>query len=186
MTTPFDSKHILDPDQKIGKATYDDERIEDVLKQVVDLVNDKNIIGYAGPTGKQGPTVTVGGSSTGPTGTSPTGPVGPNPNPVGVTGNTGPTGATGNTGPAGATGATGATGNTGPTGPSTWSGNTGPNGPAGATGATGPTGKANVQGPAGPVVNNKWSPPTTDPRIAGAVWNPGGATGTNALRISNG
>jgi hypothetical protein len=45
---------------------------------------------------------------------------------------------------------------------------------------TGPT------GPAGPVVTTVWKPPASDPFIAGAVWNPGGATGVGALKISSG
>src|SRR5580692_509270 len=77
--------------------TYDDNMIPAVLKQVVDLINNKDIPGPAGTTGAKGPT---GGGAAAFTG--PTGPTGPQ-----VPGFGGPTGATGVTGFAGRTGPTG-------------------------------------------------------------------------------
>src|SRR4051812_44400316 len=79
-----------------SKDTYDDNRIPQVLKQVVDLINTKNIPGPIGGTGRTGPAPTgAGGSSTGPTGPrggSPTGPSFFGAGPTGVTGPQGPSG----------------------------------------------------------------------------------------------
>src|ERR1700734_2722459 len=74
--------------------TYDDNEIPAILKQVVDLINTKNIPGALGPTGVLGPT--GGGAAaftepTGPTGVAPTGFGGPT-GPTGLTGNLGYTG----------------------------------------------------------------------------------------------
>lgn len=195
--TPFNSKQLLDPSLQ-SKGTYDDNTIPVVLKAVVDLINDKDIVGPAGPTGTvtgaTGPAGTTG--LTGPTGAGPTGPA----SPLALTGLTGNTGRQGPSGPAGNTGAAGATGPTGSVGPTgNATGPAGNTGAASATGATGPTGGILVsptgfgravppgpQGPAGPVVTTAWLPPSSDPFIAGAVWNPDGMTGIGALQISTG
>lgn len=177
----------------VGKDTYDDNRIPAVLKQVVDLVNTKNIPGFTGPAGPTGPLAT-GASSTGPTG--PAGAVVQGPAFFGR----GVTGVTGNTGPQGPAGpapsitqngnVTGPTGNTGPTGAATGpAGNTGPASATGTTGNTGARGPRSLvsPGPAGPVnTTTVWVPPSLDPGIAGAVWNPGGQTGVGKLKISTG
>lgn len=165
--------------------TYDDNMIPPILKQVVDLINEKNIpgpVGHAGPPG----VFIVGAVFTGPTG------------PAGIaqTGFGGPTGATGVTGSPGYLGVpgplgplasltqngnvTGPTGNTGLQGSST--GPAGNTGAASATGATGPVGNtgphAAFAGPFGPTVASpNWVPPNFDPGIAGAVWNANGGTG---------
>lgn len=174
----------------IAKDTYDDERIPGILKRVVDLINTKTIPGAKGATGNTGPARLTGASSTGPTGptgASPTGPSFFGTGPTGPTGNAGPTGAAGNTG---AVGVTGPTGSTGPTGTATGpAGNTGANSATGSTGPTGAKGPRTLvdPGPAGPVNTTiKWIPPSLDPGIAGAVWNPGGQTGVGKLRISTG
>lgn len=164
----------------VGKDTYDDNLIPVILKEVVDVVNRKDIPGYTGNTGAAGNRF-IGAGVTGPTGAtggSPTGPRGFGP--TGYTGYQGPAGPTGNTGTPGVTGATGGTGATGSSvGPA------GPTGP-GATGATGLPGSVGVRGANGPVVTVKWIPPVDNPRVNGAVWNPGGQTGVGKLRISNG
>ena len=60
---PFNSKQLLDPSLQ-SKDTYDDNTIPVVLKAVVDLINDKDIVGPAGPastvTGATGPAGTTG------------------------------------------------------------------------------------------------------------------------------
>ena len=94
----FDSTQVLDPSAS-SKDTYDDNRIGPVLKLVVDLINDADIIGPAGVAGPAGPSTTTG--TTGPTGA---GFVGPSQGP------TGPTGRVGEVGPVGPTGATGPAG----------------------------------------------------------------------------
>jgi hypothetical protein len=181
----------IKPDpSSVGKDTYDDGRIPAVLKEVVDLINDKNIPGFAGNTGGKGPT--GGGAAaftgpTGPTGASPTGPL--NSALIGPTGASGPAGPQGPLGPLAGAGqnanATGPTGNTGPTGPINWTGNTGNTGNTSATGATGPTGHANpYPGAAGPLSATGaivWIPPKTDPGIAGAIWNANGGTGAVSM-----
>ena len=94
----------------------------------------------------------------------------------------GPTGSTGFTGSSvglpGPTGSVSATGPTGPTG--ALYGGTGAHRGGSKEIGPGPT------GPAGPVVNTKRAPPSHDPFIAGAVWNPGGQTGIGVLAISSG
>ncbi len=172
----------------VSKDTYDDNRIPAVLKEVVDLINTKNIPGPRGNTGAKGAT----GSSTaftgptGPTGSSPAGPIAAVL--IGVTGITGNTGPQGPLGPkpgdnqnGALTGPTGYTGATGPSGPP--AGNTGA---AGAASATGNTGAAGITGPAqnkfqglaGPLnTTSVWVPPNFDPGIAGAIWNANGGTG---------
>jgi hypothetical protein len=198
------------PDPDTGpKDTYDDNRIPAVLKEVVDLINTKNLPGPR-VTGPAGP-VYAGASgitgSTGPRGNSDL--VGPAFD-VGLTGHTGATGdtgpagvLTGHAGPGGASGPAGVTGsNTGPTGPrgvASAVGLTGPTGnatgPTGSSSNTGNTGPTGVTGPPNPYSGldgllpatvTKWIPPKTDPGIAGAVWNPGGATGVGKLAISSG
>src|SRR5260221_6973239 len=85
---------VPDPDVRNDTdvhMTYDDNRIPGILKQVVDLINDKNIPGPRGPTGTAGPLAT-GASSTGPTGRTGVGPTGPSFFGTGVTGSTGYTG----------------------------------------------------------------------------------------------
>lgn len=66
-------------------------------------------------------------------------------------------------------------------------GNVGHASAAGATGATGHAGAspAGVTGPKGPVAQ-VFIPPSTDPLVRGAVWNPGGLVGTHKLMISQG
>lgn len=170
----------------VAGDTYDDSRIPAVLKEVVDLINTKNIPGFRGNTGNAGPVATGGGSSTGPTGPAGVGPTGPlNSALVGPTGASGPPGPQGPIGPLAGAGqnanATGPTGNTGATGPTNWTGNTGNTGNTSATGATGPTGHANpYPGAAGPMAATGaiiWKPPTLDPGIAGAIWNANNGTG---------
>ena len=152
----FNSEGILDPNTA-SKDTYDDNRIPVVLKTVVDLINDKNIYGPTGAAGRTGPVALTG--VTGPTGSTGVGPTGPS---FWGAGPTGPSGYQGPSGPTGSTGAAGATG------------------PAGVTGRTGP------QGANGPVVTNAFRAPTSDPFIAGAVWNPSGLSGPNRLVLSSG
>jgi hypothetical protein len=167
--------------------TYDDNMIPAILKQVVDMVNTKNIPGPAGPTGGKGPTGGGAAAFTGPTGPTGVGPTGPSFGGTGFTGLTGEngrigpqgpapsitqngsvTGPTGNTGPQGATGSlTGARGATG------YVSATGPTGPAGATGHN-----LSFTGPYGPLnTTTVWKPPHFDPGIAGAVWLVNGGTG---------
>jgi len=171
----------------VSKDTYDDNRIPAVLKEVVDLINNKDIPGFAGNVGHAGPTIATGASSTGPTGA--TGSTGKAAD--ALIGATGPTGSAagpqllGPIGPLAGAGqnsnATGPTGNTGPTGPLNWTGNTGNTGNTSATGATGPTGHANpypgLPGPLSASGAVNWKPPTIDPGIAGAIWNANGGTG---------
>jgi collagen type VII alpha len=174
--------------------TYDDNMIPAVLKQVVDLINTKNIPGPVGSTGTAG--VVHGGTGilTGPTGA--TGPQVPGFG--GPTGQTGVTGFQGRTGPTGHLGplasanqngnTTGATGNSGPTGTST--GARGNTGAASATGVTGPAGvtghKSAFQGSFGVVsAAAQWIPPNYDPGIAGAVWNANNGTGPVSMIGTN-
>jgi hypothetical protein len=174
--------------------TYDDNLIPAVLKQVVDLVNTKNVPGPVGATGVAGPV--HGGTGiltgpTGPTGRGPTGYGGPT-GQTGVTGFQGLTGPTGHLGPLASSSQngniTGATGYTGPTGSST-----GPRGNTGAASATGATGHAGVTGPqsklvgpVGPTVASpNWIPPNYDPGIAGAVWNANNGTGPVSMLGTN-
>jgi hypothetical protein len=83
----------------------------------------------------------------------------------------------------GKTGPNSATGNTGPTGFVGFSGNSNKTGPTGVTGPTGFTGRA---GPIGKTGGNwRFIVPTSDPHIAGAVYNSGGGA-TGGLRISGG
>src|ERR1700731_3485866 len=80
-------------------GSYDDNYVSAVLKEVVDMLNDRDVpgpIGLAGVTGPVGPTSTTG--TTGPTGAQPTGPAGPSAGPTGPTGSVGKLGPTGNTG----------------------------------------------------------------------------------------
>jgi len=176
--------------------TYDDNLIPAVLKQVVDLINTKNIPGPIGPTGAKGPTGGGAAAFTGPTGPAGAGPTGNG----GVTGATGVTGNTGNVGKLGPQGplasatqngnTTGATGNSGPTGSSRGpAGNTGHASATGATGPTGVTGKAaDHQGLMGPVnlaATGIWIPPNYDPGIAGAVWNANNGTGPVSMTGTN-
>ena len=88
--------------------------------RTIGISQSAGIIGLGDPTGRTGPTGSMG----------PTGPTGP----IGCTGPAGPTGPTGCTGPTGPTGPTGCTGPAGPTGP------TGCTGPAGPMGPSGPAG----------------------------------------------
>src|SRR6185312_1910214 len=143
--------------------TYDDNRIPAALKEVVDLINAKNIPGPLGPTG-----------------VGPTGPGILNTGPTGSTGYQGPQGPAGNTG---TTGATGPTGQTGPTGGSSLPGATGAASATGATGVTGPTGVASdYAGRYGPLnTTTVWKPPSVDPGIAGAIWNANGGTGAVSM-----
>jgi hypothetical protein len=87
----YSSRGLLDP-STASKDTYDDNTIPIVLKEVVDLINAKNISGPTGPgrTGATGPAGTTG--ATGPTGVGRTG---PSFFPRGITGDTGPQGPTG-------------------------------------------------------------------------------------------
>lgn len=174
--------------------TYDDNMIPAVLKQVVDLINTKNIPGPTGVTGVKGPTGGIAVAFTGPTGPTGRGPTGPG-GPTGATGITGNVGYTGPTGPLGPEAgaaqngnATGATGYTGPTGSSTGAaGNTGHAGAPSATGPTGNTGpRSRNQGPGGPTVASpNWIPPDYDPGIAGAVWNANNGTGPVSMVGTN-
>jgi hypothetical protein len=176
--------------------TYDDNMIPAVLKQVVDLINDKNIPGPAGNTGAKGPTGGGAAAFTGPTG--PAGPLVPGFG--GPTGATGVTGFQGRTGPTGHLGPlasasqngnqTGPTGNAGPTGTAT--GPAGNTGHVSATGATGPSGitgpRSHAQGLMGPVNLGSpaiWIPPNYDPGIAGAVWNANNGTGPVSMTGTN-
>lgn len=174
--------------------TYDDNMIPAVLKQVVDLVNNKNIPGPVGNTGTVG--VPHGGTGilTGPTGAT-----GPRvPGYGGPTGQTGVTGFQGRTGPTGHLGplasssqngnTTGATGYTGVTGNSTGpAGNTGHVSATGNTGAAGVTGPRSKNiGPNGPTVASpNWIPPNYDPAIAGAIWNANNGTGPVSMTGTN-
>ncbi len=179
----------------VAKDTYDDNRIPAVLKQVVDLINDKNIPGPRGNTGATGPGATGGASSTGPTGATGASPTGPS---FLGTGPTGPTGYTGPSGPIGPTASltqngnvTGPTGGTGPTGSSgSAPGPAGATGPSSATGATGYAGNTGVasdyQGLKGPLnTTTVWIPPKFDPGIAGAIWNVNGGTGPVSMTGTN-
>lgn len=168
--------------------TYDDNLIPVVLKTVVDLINDRDIMGATGPRGGTGPTGGGAAAFTGPTGPTGAGFTGPSFWGTGATGYTGYTGPRGPAGNTGTTGATGATGSTGPTGTATGpAGNTGANSATGATGPTGATGHVGNDGVYGPLNSTTvWKPPFTDPFIAGAVYNPGGQTGVGVLKISTG
>lgn len=174
--------------------TYDDGMQGAILKQVVDLVNNKNVPGPLGPKGLTGPVVATGASSTGPTGPAGKGPTGAG----GATGPTGVTGTPGNTGPTGHLGplasasqngnTTGPTGNTGATGTSAGpAGNTGHVAATGATGAAGITGpRSKSIGPIGPInASAQWIPPNVDPGIAGAVWNVNNGTGPVSMIGTN-
>jgi hypothetical protein len=177
--------------------TYDDNMLPAVLKQVVDLINTKNIPGAAGPTGGLGPTGGGAAAFTGPTGPTGKSPAGY----AGFTGATGPTGASGSTGRLGPLGPlasanqngnqTGPTGNTGVTGASTGpAGNTGHASATGSTGHVGNTGffVRTAQGLAGPVnlgATGIWIPPNFDPGIAGAVWNVNNGTGPVSMTGTN-
>lgn len=163
--------------------TYDDNMIPPILKQVVDLINDKNIPGPVGPTGAAGAAATATGT-TGATGPTGRGPTGPNSGVTGPTGTVGYTGKQGHIGPLASANQngnqTGPTGSTGPQGSSV--GLAGHAGPASATGATGPAGhtglRNRVPGAMGPIsAAAVWIPPNVDPGIAGAVWNANGGTG---------
>lgn len=172
--------------------TYDDNLQGAILKQVVDLVNNKNVPGPIGTKGATG--AGVGATVTGPTGPSRLGPTGNG----GATGPTGVTGPTGNTGPTGHLGplasasqngnATGPVGSTGATGTSTGpAGNTGHVSATGATGAAGITGPRSKNiGPIGPInAGAQWIPPNYDPGIAGAVWNANNGTGPVSMIGTN-
>lgn len=173
---------------------YDDNMIPAILKQVVDLINTKNIPGPVGPAstavGPTGPTGT-----TGPTGHTGSSPMGPCAFTGGATGPTGFPGYQGRPGPMGPLAsasqngnATGPAGNAGPTGSSTGAaGNTGHASLTGPTGPAGVTGKAaDHQGLAGPCnTTSVWIPPNSDPGIAGAVWNVNGGTGPVSMVGTN-
>ena len=80
MALPYDSSQI-----PRSSSSYDRNSWSRILKMVVDVINDKQIVGTFGPTGPAGvvgttgatgPTGLVGGAPTGPTGAAPTGPTG--------------------------------------------------------------------------------------------------------------